>query len=142
MLTGIRNSERVLGLCILAGVALSACSGLELEQNPPAFSPALTQARVLDIQASRRGTTLYMTNTTARPYEAGRLWINQRFSAKTEDFEIGQTFELDLRAFVDEEGRRFRAGGFFATREPDDVVIAQLETGGELLGIVVVENRD
>jgi len=105
------------------------------------YPASVSQARVLDVQVSRRGTTLFMTNTTARSFDAGTLWVNQRFGAPVPPFDIGQTLELDLRSFVDETGDRFRAGGFFATREPDRVVLAQLEVGGRLLGLVVVENR-
>ena len=109
--------------------------------EPMAFSSARAQDRVLDIQVSRRGTRLYLTNTTAFSLDAGTLWINQRFSAPMPALGLGESLVLDLRNFIDDEGATFRAGGFFATRDPDAVVLAQLETSGELLGLVVVENR-
>ncbi|MEM7754908.1 MAG: hypothetical protein AAF297_04650 [Planctomycetota bacterium] len=106
-----------------------------------AYPTAMTQDRVLDIQVSRRGTVLYLTNTTATSFDAGTLWVNRRFSAPMPALALGESIELDLRSFVDEFGERFRAGGFWATRDPDAVVLAQLETGDALLGLVVVENR-
>ena len=55
---------------------------------------------------------------------------------------IGQTRRFDLREFVNEYGERFRAGGFFATERPDDVVLVQIEHGGRLDGLLVVGTED
>lgn len=130
--------------CSAAAVALAAlmaagCSSVEREGR--SYPRELSQSRVPDIQVSRRGTKVYLTNTTAVAFGAGTLWINGLFSAPTPPMGIGETLELDLRGFVDEFGGPFRAGGFFATRDPDPVILAQLEVDGRLVGFVVVENR-
>lgn len=131
---------------VLAMLLASACGGCAALTGPAPAEPArlaesLDQSRVLDIQVFRDGTELRLTNTTARRFAPGRIWVNRRYSAPTPALGLGESVSLDLRSFVNEHGERFRAGGFFATREPDLVVLAQLESGGALYGLVVVENR-
>ena len=93
----------------------------------------------------REVTTLRMTNTTARTFGPGRLWLNQQYSIEVGEFRPGDTWALDLRTFVDEFGDVYRAGGFFAQRDPANVVLVEIESGPadnrELVGFVVVENR-
>lgn len=114
---------------------------------PPSIDayPELTPTAVHDIQVFRRGTTLTLTNTTATNFPAGILWINQRFGHPTPFFPPGETLQLDLTDFVDQYDSTFRAGGFFATQDPDPIVIAELETmpstdDAQLHGLIVVEN--
>ena len=130
----------VIGAVVGAGLSVSGCTATTLVGGS-AYPVAMDQARVLDVQVSRRGTFLYMTNTTARSFDAGRLWVNRRWGIEVPAFGVGDTLKLDLRAFVDDEGDTFRAGGVWATRDPDTVVLVQLETDRRLYGFVVVENR-
>ena len=64
------------------------------------------------------------------------------YSRHIEGMEPGQTLRFRLREFEDQHGQAFRAGGFFATREPERMVLAELETvegaGPVLLRLVVV----
>lgn len=101
----------------------------------------LDKAEVLDIQVFRNVTTLELTNTTARSFEDATIWLNQRYSMPIGGLDIGESLELPLRRFVDEYGDTFRAGGFFATRDPDPVVLAQLESEGVLYGLLMGGNR-
>ncbi|HZW09944.1 MAG TPA: hypothetical protein VFF69_08575 [Phycisphaerales bacterium] len=103
----------------------------------------LAQGEVLDIQVIRSPeTVLTMTNTTARTFGPSTVWINGRYSRPILGMAPGETLRLDLYEFRDEFGEKFRAGGFFATKKPDQVVHAQLETieNGEtkMIGLVVV----
>jgi hypothetical protein len=103
----------------------------------------LEQSEVIDVQLIRDPeTVISMTNTTSRTFGPSTIWINGRYSRPIAGFAPGQTLRMDLYEFRDEFGEKFRAGGFFATKNPDKVVHAQLETmvGGdtELLGLVVV----
>jgi hypothetical protein len=84
-----------------------------------------------------------MTNPTPRDFGPATVWINQRFSRDIPSFAPGETVKLDLRSFVDQYGEAFRAGGFFATKEPDPVVLVQVEPEGseELIGLIVVQDR-
>jgi hypothetical protein len=57
---------------------------------------------------------------------------------------VGETVALDLEEFVDENGDRFKAGGFFAGYIPDIIALAQLQTTTNdgkpiLLGLVTVK---
>lgn len=120
---------------------LAGCRGGQNIDYARSMPPELRQGEVLNIQAFRNVTRLQLTNTTARSFEEGTLWINQRFSRPIGRLDAGESVDLPLREFVDEFGDTFRAGGFFATRDPDTVVLAQLETGGVLYGLVVGGNR-
>lgn len=142
----------VLTACLL-GVAtlLTGGAGCRLfnEQQTaapgPAYPEALPRGETVDIQVFRDVTTLRLTNTTARALGPGRLWLNQQYSAEVGEFEPGETWELDLRGFVDEFGDLYRAGGFFAQRDPAAVVLVEIENGApeerSLVGFVVVDNK-
>ncbi len=101
------------------------------------------QLATADVQVTRDVTTIEMTNTSARSFERGRLWLNSYFSREIDGFGVGETLRLDLYDFVDEYGERFRAGGFFATDPPEDLVLVQYEEAGStgLIGFVVVRGE-
>lgn len=111
----------------------------------PAYPETLPRGRSADVQVFRDVVTLRMTNTTASSYGPGRLWLNQTFSIDAGTLEPGQTWEFQLASFVDEFGDVFRAGGFFAQRDPAAVVLVEIENGAEdgreLVSFVVVENK-
>lgn len=122
--------------CAGSGDLLAAKT--DYEGAPP--SP-LPQAEVLNIQAFRNVTDLELTNTTARSFGPGLVWINERYSTPIDGLAIGESLDLPLRLFVDEYGDPFRAGGFFATRDPDPVVLVQLEADGVLHGLLLGGDR-
>ena len=126
---------------------LQGCSGISHTNTAPTppVERNLDQTRVLDIQVARRNTRISMTNTTANDLGPGTLWVNQRFARDIEGLAVGQTIDLSLKEFYNEEGEPFRAGGFFAIEDPVNVVLVQYatedDTGNEqLLGFIVVEN--
>ncbi len=108
------------------------------------YPQSLGQARTLDVQVVRDPEThIAFTNTTASPIGPGRVWLNQAYSQPLDRVAVGQTRTLDLREFRNQFGESFRAGGFFATRTPKDVVLVQVHERGrdELLGFVVVRGQ-
>lgn len=143
----------LLGLAGL-GLLLTGCNALPTGlANEPVGSYDrpypfdLPQTETLDIQVIRGPETrLTMTNTTARSFGPSTMWINGRFSRPIEGFAAGQTLTLDLYDFRDQYGETFRAGGFFATKAPDKVMHAQLETlvDGEsrMIGLVMIDQDD
>lgn len=145
--TAVRTLARFIFALFFPLVALAflpACSSgpLPITQGR-AFPPELRQTEVLDIQVFRHETRIEFTNTTARSIPAGTMWLNRRFSRAMPAIAVGQSFDLALDEFEDEFGEHFRAGGFFATREPETLVQAQIETTGNdgkpaLLGMIVV----
>jgi len=109
--------------------------------------PATIQpAEQLDVQVARDGPVITLTNTTARSFGPSTLWINRRYSRPVGGLDIGQTVTLPLKQFRDEYGDPFRGGGFFATEQPDRVVMAELETVAEsqtvIYGLVVVGGQN
>jgi hypothetical protein len=137
----VRPAQRWLAAVLLVAAAactLASCApGPNADLAGPEY-PIRDQGRTLDIQVVRDETRIRLTNTTARGFGAGRLWINRWYSLPIERLEVGQTLDLDLWDFRDRHGEPFQAGGFFATRKPERLVLAQLESGDELLGLVVV----
>ncbi len=126
----------------LAGL-LAGCVGsrstLTAEQTRP-YPTELAREETAPIQVIRRTTHIEMTNTTAQNFGPSTVWLNGRFSNAIDGFEVGQTLLLDLREFYDQWGDRFRAGGFFATRDPDALVLVEIESQGVLTGLVMVGN--
>lgn len=121
---------------------LTGCRGGPGEPEIAAiYDHGRAQQEVLDIQVFRDGTSLELTNTTARAFGEGTLWVNQRYALPIDGLELGESLRLPLGEFRDQYGDTFRAGGFFATRDPDLVVLTQLETAEALYGLVVVGNR-
>ena len=141
-----RNMMRMIVPCcvgiVLAGL-LAGCAGsrstLSAEQTRP-YPTELAREATAPIQVIRRTTHIELTNTTARNFGPSTVWLNGRFSNAIEGFEVGQTLLLDLREFHDQWGDRFRAGGFFATRDPDALVLVEIESQGVLTGLVMVGN--
>ena len=139
------------GVLLLAAGPIAGLAGCQLFRETemaapgPSYPNELPRGTVAPVQVFREVATLRMTNTTARAFGPGRLWLNQQHSAPVGAFEPGDTLELDLRDFVDEFGEVYRAGGFFAQRDPAPVVLVEIESGPEddreLVGFVVVENR-
>ena len=146
-----RSSALILSLTMLGGIpAVSTLSGCQLFSEKttaaagPRYPDTLPKGEVFDVQVFRQSTTLSLTNTTTRDFGPSVLWLNQRYSMPIDGLASAQTLELDLKAFVDEFGETYRAGGFFAQRVPAPVVLCQLETdegdGPVMHGFVVVEN--
>ncbi len=143
-----RSSAAVVLLAMAA--ALAGCNALPtgLADKPVGaydrpFPVELGQAEAIDVQVIRGPeTTITLTNTTARTFGPSTLWLNARFGRPIEGFAPGQTLSLNLYDFRDEFGEKFRGGGFFATKQPEQLMHAQLETlvDGEtaVLGLVVV----
>lgn len=128
-----------LGGCQLFNEQLTAAPG-------PVYPENAQMIEVLDVQVFRDVTVLRFTNSTTNDFAPGTMWLNKRYSAPTPAIASGETVELDLRQFVDEYGDTYKAGGFFAQRDPAPVVLAQLEANspeGEpvLYGLVVVQNK-
>lgn len=132
-------------MVLLAAMLSAGCSSGPRPAGTP-FPTGMAQDRTLDIHVIRSVRKIAFTNTTLVTLPPGRIWVN-RFYSRPSDEPIapGQKVTLDLASFVDEFGEPFRAGGFWATQQPDDVVLVQYQTvEGEvpvLLGLVVVEGR-
>jgi hypothetical protein len=135
-------------LVIVAALAQGCSTAPNPDRAGPPYPSALRQGRTLDVQVFRDGPQIRLTNTTARPLGPGRLWLNAWYSREIPAIED----------FRDQYGAAFRGGGFFAARNPEALVLAQVEPAGavgaeavpaeeagagaedevELLGLIVV----
>ena len=141
-------------LALVAACVLPACNALPTGLADKSVGPydrpfpvELAQTETLDIQVIRRPETrITMTNTTARSFGPSTVWLNGRFNRPIDGFRAGQTLTLDLYDFRDEFGETFRAGGFFATKAPEKIMHAQLETlvegDSRMIGLVMVDQDD
>ena len=136
---------------LISGMALLSMGGCQLfnekltAQAHAPYPADIAQGEIFDVQVFREITILKFTNTTTHDFGDSVVWINKRYSLPISGFASGETVELDLRAFVDQFGDVYRAGGFFAQRTPAPVVLMQLETVENnepiMYGFVVVENK-
>lgn len=124
-------------LALGAALLLGACRGQPTIVQGEVYPAELKQSRVLDVQVARERTHITLVNTSAQAL-GGRLWVNQWWSRELPSVEPGQRITLDLREFKDRFGKPYRAGGFFATENPDKLVLTQLQSGGEMLGLVTL----
>lgn len=126
------------------GCGLTGCNvggQSKVNANLPTY-PAVEQREVLDIHAIRDGTRVSLTNSTTSAFGPSRLWINRWFSREIDGLAIGQQLDLSLSDFKDQYGEEFRAGGFFATRKPDRLVLMQIENEGAMYGVVTAVSGD
>lgn len=134
--------KKTLKVCVLAAAALGlwACGGgpSESAREFPLEKPRGAQ---LGIQVIRSETHITLTNTTAQSFGPSTLWVNRWYSRPIDGLAVGETLHLGLSSFRDNASERFSAGGFWATQQPTRLVSADLETDGELFGLVVIADR-
>lgn len=132
-----------LGL-VLSGAAFSGCSSGTAAHGTGAYPPGLAQQVVAEATVERAGTVMRIWNGSGMALGPGTMWVNQEFSHSIGAIESGASVELDLSAFRNEFGERFRAGGFWATEKPKRLGLVQVKpdgNGGSLLGLVVVKDE-
>ena len=110
-----------LGLLLAGG-----CVSRGEVDSGPRYPEELQRRETLDIHAFRQGTRLRLTNTTGRSFGPGTLWLNGRYGYAIDGLDIGQTLSVPLERFIDEQGRRFGAGGFFAAERPELLALVEL----------------
>lgn len=143
-LTNIPTRAAIWTLALFLPMGLAACGGgpSKVDYARP-YPKGLEQGAVADVQVFRRTSTLEFTNTTAKKFAKGTMWLNRRFSRPIDGIGVGETVKIDLTEFRDEYGQPFRPGGFFASEAPDVLALCQVEEAGEggktnLIGFVVV----
>lgn len=129
-------------LCAVCCVA-AACRSTPRITSGRAYPRQVARGPTLDIQVFRRTTLIELTNTTARPFGQSTLWLNARFCCAIRGLAVGEHAVYRLADFTDEFGEPYRAGGFFATENPDRLVLAEIETTQEdrtpiMISLVVV----
>lgn len=129
-------------LALLSAIGLAACeTGRSKVNYARVYPAAVEKGPTLDIQVVRGETTLTLTNTTAKVFGPCTLWINAYYSKPLDGLAVGQSIKMGLAELRNEHGEPFRGGGFFATKKPERMVLAQLEHDGTLYGLVVVRGE-
>ncbi len=149
------HAARLALACLAIGVSVlgAACSrvptalvGGPVGPYDRPYPATIEPTEQLDVQVARDGPVITLTNTTARSFGPSTLWINRRYSRPVGALDVGQTVTLPLQQFRDEYGDPFRGGGFFATEQPDRIVMAELETVADnqtvIFGLVVVGGQN
>lgn len=101
-----------------AVLALIGCNyrGYDASMAGPEYPFGEHTTNTALVQVFRDGTVITIVNATATGWGPSRIWLNQRFSRSIDGIAAGQTLELDLHTFWDEDGESYPAGGFLATR--------------------------
>ncbi|MBA4038966.1 MAG: hypothetical protein C0468_01320 [Planctomyces sp.] len=137
----MRTAHMVVLICLAGAWASPGCAPNTTIGAGVAYPAQLGQARTLDIQAFSDGVRLTMTNTTGGTIRDARVWVNAYYQLAIEPWAPGQTVVLSLDEFRDEYDAPYRAGGFFAGRNPDKVYQVQIEHADRLDGVVLVKSR-
>jgi len=120
-----------------AGCALLAHRSAVLTEGA-AYPTKGKERSAVDVQVAPRGRSIVLTNTSAQPLGPGRLWLNRWYAADLDVVAIGAVVTLPLVQFHDEHGQTPPGGGFFASRAPEKIVSAELETHDAMLSFVVI----
>ncbi|MBL0920944.1 MAG: hypothetical protein IBJ10_02315 [Phycisphaerales bacterium] len=134
--------KKTLSACVFVAASLSlTCCGGGTVDYAREFPRDTARAPSLGIQVVRDTTEIRLTNTTSRAFGPSTLWLNRWYSRPIDGLGVGETLTLQLASFRDESSEAFRGGGFWATKQPQRIVSADLESEGELLGLVVIADR-
>ena len=128
----------LLVLALAAGCSSTPRTIAQGEDYPASIKHGAT----VDIQVFRHDTDIEFTNTTARAFGPSTIWLNGRFSHHIDGLALGETVKLPLKSFKDHFGEAFRGGGFFATQRPERLALAEIQTGGDMLGLIVVGGEE
>jgi hypothetical protein len=122
------------------------CGGCAVEtlnlRRELAFPAKPQRAGPINVQLIVGDREVAFTNSTVRTIEGATLWLNAWFGARLEPVAPGQSVRVALTAFADENGGSVRGGGFWARAKPEKIVLAELEMGDRLYGLVVVTPAD
>lgn len=101
----------------------------------------LPQGETVRVQVLSNGVTIDVVNATAREYRDFDLWLNRRYSRFVPRLGAGESITLHLDTFWDRFGEGPQVGGFFASREPTPIVLAEIQVDetSPLVGLVAVE---
>lgn len=127
-------------LALLSATAtLGSChSGSPTIVEGPEYPTGLQRGPTLNVQVFRRATEIEFTNTSDQPIPPSTMWLNAWYAHHIDGLGVGQTMTLPLSAFKDRFGDPFRGGGFFATEIPERLALAEVQTDGKMIGLIVV----
>tara|TARA_Y100000588_G_scaffold142021_1_gene156006 strand:+ start:96 stop:536 length:441 start_codon:yes stop_codon:yes gene_type:complete len=100
----------------------------------------LHTTNTVPIQVFRDGTSMEIVNSTDRHWKDSTIWLNQQFSHSLPSLQPGERVVLDLKAFRNDIGQEFNAGGFFRLRQPSEMALVEIQPGeGQpLVGLIAI----
>jgi hypothetical protein len=129
-------------LCTIAlasAVALGGCAGAPAPTfDGPVYPGDERTIGTLNVQAVAGDRAIVLNSGEARSIGPARVWLNQWWAAEIPGLPRGEEIAIPLSAFRDEAGLPPREGGFFATRDKDEIVLVELLTAEGLYGVKLV----
>ena len=101
------------------GTAAEALASLRYPGKSP-YGPDL------DIVVIREGSSITLTNRTARSYADMQIWLNQQYVRQAEPITIGKNDEVHLATFVNRLRESFPIGSFLQPETAKAVISAEL----------------
>ena len=80
----------------------------------------------LDVVVTRDGSSITLTNRTARSYSGMQLWLNQQYVSRVQRIEIADNPDLPLPAFLNRHRESFPVGSFLQPDLARPVISAEL----------------
>jgi len=124
-------------------LALTACAqGPRATFDGPVYPADAPRLETLNVQVYAEDQRLVINSGDARSFGSGEIWLNQWWAAEIDALPRGAEIAIPLSRFRNEFGLAPRGGGFFATRDADDLVLIELRTEAGLHGLKLVGPRD
>jgi hypothetical protein len=135
--------NRALCWILLASVAIaSGCAGGPSPTfDGPSYPANAPSLGTLNVQAIAGDREIVLNSGEARSIGAARVWLNGWWAADIQGLPRGREISIPLSRFRDEAGLAPREGGFFATRDKDEIVLVELRTEEGLYGVKLVGDR-
>jgi len=80
----------------------------------------------LDIVVSREGSSIHLTNRTARSYQGMQLWLNQQYVQQAQRITIGGNPDIHLATLINRHREHFPTGTFLQPDLAKPVISAEL----------------
>ena len=127
----------VLLILLTAGCAAAPPADL----SGPAYPETAAKLGSLDIEVIVGEQSITINSGIARDFGRVNVWLNQWFMMPIESLGKGERLTLPLLSFRNAYGAAPRVGGFFATRQRDEIVLAEIETEQGIYGLRIAGER-
>jgi hypothetical protein len=126
-----------------SSVALAGCAGGSVATfDGPVYPADAPQLETLNIQAYAGDQQIVLNSGSARSFGPAEIWLNQWWAAEIDGLPRGAEVSIPLSRFRNEFGLPPRGGGFFATRDADEIVLVELRTEKGLHGVKLARASD
>lgn len=138
----MRDALAVIAVFVFSAALAGCAMGPAPLIDGPVYPESSGTLGSLDIEVVVGEQEIVLSSGEAQEFGPSTIWLNRWFAAPVEGLARGERLVVPLSEFMNEYGAAPRAGGFFATRERDQIVLAEIETPEGLYGLRVVGPRD